>query len=147
MHATLVLGLAVGIGAPALKDRPKKADQTVIGEWEVASITLPRGRASASSSLRYTFTADGKWLIYRHGEELTGDRGYAMDPKADPPALDLITSTAAANPARRLGIFKVERDTLTICAAKARDTRPTGFDPAAQEGVTLYVLKRVKKGN
>jgi uncharacterized protein (TIGR03067 family) len=145
MNSVLILGVTLALSAPALKDRPKKADQTIVGEWEVTSITLPGGRASASSGLRYTFSADGRWLIHRKGEELAGNRGYAMDPKAVPPAVELITGTAAANPARRLGIFKVERDTLTICAAKSRDARPTSFDPAAKDGVTLYVLERVKK--
>lgn len=142
---TMLLGLALVVGAPALKDRPKKADQSLVGTWDLESVTLPGRAGVASSVLRYTFTADGKWLIHRNGEELAGNRRYAMDSRADPPAVDLITNAAAANPARRLGVFKIDGDTLTICAAKARDDRPKSVDPAAQDGVTVYVLKRVKK--
>lgn len=138
----ILLGAALVISAPALKDRPKKKPD-LVGEWKVEAVTLPGRTTSTSTGLRYTFTADGKWLIHRDGQELVGhDRGYAADPAATPPTLELIANTAAAQPARRAGIFRVEGDTLTICAAQAGAARPTRFEPA--EGVTVYVLKRVK---
>jgi hypothetical protein len=72
MHAVAVLALALAPAAPALKDRPKDNDRSPVGEWAVESVTLPGAPRPTSTGLRYTFTADGRWLIHRNGQEVVG---------------------------------------------------------------------------
>jgi uncharacterized protein (TIGR03067 family) len=147
MATTLLLGLAVGLGAPALKDPPKKA-ATVAGEWEVVSMTTGGRAAGVGTDLRYTFTDDGRWLIHRDGQEVGPQlrRGFVVDPKPDPPTVDLISNSAAANGPRLIGIFKIEGDTLTICGTRQKGAeRPTKFDSPDGSQIAVYVLKRVKK--
>jgi uncharacterized protein (TIGR03067 family) len=144
---TVLLGLAVAVGAPALKDKDKAP--AIVGEWVVESVANNGAPAGVGGGLRYTFTADGEWLIHREGKELPlvgATRGYTVDPKPNPPAVDLVTSRAAGGESRLLGIFKVEGDTLTICGTRAKGgDRPTKFDAPEGSNLTVYVLKRVKK--
>jgi len=145
MTVTVLAGLALTIGAPALKDPPAKAPN-IVGEWDVESVTVNGMPSGIKGGTKYTFTADGKWLIERSGKPIVGpDRGFKTDPKASPPKVDLISSTAAAG-TLLLGIYKVEGDTLTICGRRGNDVeRPTSFDDSEGSGTTVYVLKRAKK--
>jgi uncharacterized protein (TIGR03067 family) len=143
---TVLLGLAVTVGAPALKDKEKAP--SLVGEWEVESITTNGNPSATTAGLRYTFTADGKWVIHRNGKETspTISRGFTADPKPNPPTVDLVSNTNAANGSRLLGIFKVEGDTLTICGTRTKGAdRPTKFEAPEGSGLTLYVMKRAKK--
>jgi uncharacterized protein (TIGR03067 family) len=142
---TLLLGLSLTIAAPALKDPPKKTD-TIVGEWEVESLTMG-GQPSTTTGLKYTFTADGQWLIHRDGQVIgvAANRGFTMDNKTTPPSVDLISNTKAANMLRLQGIFKVEKDTLTICGTRQQGAeRPTKFESPEGSQIVIYVLKRVK---
>src|SRR5215211_3796247 len=126
---TVLLGLALTVGAPALKDKDKAP--SLIGEWEVESIGTNGAQTATTPGLRYTFTDDGQWLIRRNGKDTspTIGRGFTVDPKRNPPAVDLVTNTKVANPSRLLGIYKVEGDTLTIVGTRAKGAdRPTKFD-------------------
>ena len=144
--SALFLGLALTAGAPALKD--KEEPPTPEGEWEVQSVTSNGGQSAVAPGLRYTFTADGKWLIHRNGKETSPGlaRGFTTNPKANPPSVDLFTNTAAANGSRLIGIFKIDGDTLTICGTRTKGAeRPTKFEAPSGSGNVLYVLKRAKK--
>ena len=146
--STLVLGLAIVIGAPGLKDPPKK-DTGIVGEWIPESISMAGKAAKApASGLRYEFTIDGKWIIRRDGADAKSTpREYKVDAKADPKTIDVGSVTpAAAAPARpMLGIYKVEGDTLTICFGTAGGERPTSFEPMENARAMVMVLKGAKK--
>lgn len=145
MTATL-LGLALAVGAPNLKDKEKAP--TIVGEWEVESITTNGTRSAVGKGLQYTFTADGKWLIFRNGRETspTINRGFTADAKPNPPTVDLTTSRAGGPEVRLIGIYKVDADTLTICSTRAKGAdRPTRFEAPEGSGNTMYVLRRPKK--
>jgi uncharacterized protein (TIGR03067 family) len=142
----VLLGLALGLGAPALKDKEKPP--TIVGEWEVESITTNGRQSAVGGGLRYTFTVDGKWLIHRDGIESspTINRGFTADAKPNPPTVDLTTSRPGGPESRLIGIYKVDGDTLTICGTRAKGAdRPTRFEAPTGSGITIYVLKRSKK--
>jgi len=144
MNATLLLGAALIVSAPGLKDPPKKANDPT-GEWVVESTTSAGRMLAASANLVYTFTPDGKWLIHRDGMELVApNRGFAHDPKPNPPTIDLISNATRPDTAR-LGIYKIEADTLTICTAPAKAGRASDFTSTADNRYMIYVLKRKKK--
>ena len=44
MSATVLLGLALGVGAPALKEKDRPA--VLAGEWVIAESTVIRGASS-----------------------------------------------------------------------------------------------------
>ena len=145
MQATLLLGAALALGAPALKDPPKKP-HNIVGEWVVESaMTAGKARPQAGDPLKYVFTADGKWIVYRGERKLTGDqRGYVTDAKKDPPTIDLTIDVADQETRKTLGIFKVEGDTLTLCIGRINGDRPKNYEATPEAPATLYVFKRVK---
>jgi uncharacterized protein (TIGR03067 family) len=142
----MIFVVALAVGAPALKEAPKR-DASVVGEWDVESVSTNGNPGGGTKGLRYTFTPDGNWLIHRDGQELQiagGTRAFTQDGKSSPPAIDLVTSRGAAGESRLIGIYKLEGATLTICGTRTKDAeRPKTFEPGA--GITIYTLKRAKK--
>ena len=145
MNATLLFGVVLTVSAPALKDPPKK-DNDLTGEWVAESTTSAGRMLAVAGNLVYTFTPDGKWLIHRDGTELAApNRGFAYDPKPNPPTIDLMSNRTRPDTTGRLGIYKVEGDTLTICVAAAKAGRASNFESTAENRQTIYTLKRKKK--
>jgi len=145
MNSTLLI-VTLAVGAPALKDAPG-AEASIVGEWVVESTTYAgRTRPYAGSQLRYVFTADGKWKIFR-GEDQDGEnQGYRTDSKATPWRIDLRSDATRTDVAPLHGIYKVEGDTLTLCYGReASAARPTAFAAPRGSDVIMYVLKQVKK--
>jgi uncharacterized protein (TIGR03067 family) len=144
MTTSVLLSLALCLGAPALKDPPAKPNP-LAGVWVLESMAVSGvvQREPADNALRCEFTSDGKWMRYRDDRKLRINGRYSIDLKADPSAIDL--KPQAAFPAV-LAIFKVEGDTLTICSAQdKRKDRPTSFELPEDSQTLLEVFKRVKK--
>lgn len=145
MQATLLLVAALGFGAPALKDPPKKP-HNIVGEWVVESMmSAGKARPLTGDPLKYVFTSDGKWIVYRGERKIGGDeRRCFTDAKKDPPTIDLIIDVSDMESRKTLGIYKVEGDTLTLCMGRVNGDRPKNFEPTVDAPATLYVFKRAK---
>jgi len=141
MNLTLLLGVAVGVSAPTIKDPPKK-DSTIVGEWFIESITTDGKLTRSLPGARYEFTTDGQLIDRRDEATSTPVFQYKVDPKADPPTLEL---GKQADDLFALSIYKVEGDTMLWCCSLDAKKRPKAFDAAAGSGQILTVLKRVKK--
>jgi uncharacterized protein (TIGR03067 family) len=137
-----ILFLTLSLAAPALKDPPK--DQGIVGEW-----VMEKGITSGSRTdgdVRFIFTADGKWTSIRGSQRWDITKtAYAINPKADPPTIDLVYDVASGSAATFQGICKLNGDTLTICCANPGTPRPKVFESHENSNVNLEVLKRVKK--
>ena len=118
MNTTILLGVALCVSAPTLKDPPKK-EAGVVGEWVPESMTLGGNKMTTPVGVRYELTADGQWISHVEATRvgMPAPRHYKLDAKADPPTIDFITPTppegARTDPI--FGIYKVEGDTLTVC--------------------------------
>ena len=150
---TTLLGLALVVGAPNLKDEPKKAPE-IVGQWVVEKMSVGgKEGGKLGTEMVYEFTADGKWLIKRDGVlNKTPPREIRYDTKAKPATVDVIYTTSAPGKggiggiSRDMhGIYKVEGDTLTICLSPSGGERPTKFDSDQGTPVMLMTLTRVKK--
>jgi len=136
-----MLFAALAVGAPALKDPPKK-ESSIVGEWKAEQIIAGGKPAAAQSSdVRWVFAKDGTRAISRDGKQAqTGT--FAADPKANPANLDM--DKGPAGEPRYLCIYKIEGDTLTLNVGWPNASRPTEFASPAGSQCTLYVFKRVK---
>jgi uncharacterized protein (TIGR03067 family) len=139
MTASLFV-LALTVSAPNLKPPPAPAPE-LLGRWQATQITIGgKDSTPGNTDLEYDFTADGKWVIYRAGQVLTDmPRTFTVDTKAKPAAVDL--TETAGNP--QPGIYKVEKDTLTVSFHIGKGERPTAFD-GPQANIMTLVMKRVK---
>jgi uncharacterized protein (TIGR03067 family) len=133
----LLLALALAVGAPALKDKPAAVD--LHGEWELVATT-----ADDPPPRVFRFNPDGTWQIFRGGKEKAERRGFALDPKAVPRALDLDTVPAPRTGPLARGIYKVGEDELTICSARPGKRRPTEFAAPAGSDDCVMRFRRVK---
>ena len=146
MQATL-LALAIAFSAPALKEKAK-GDGDIVGEWVVESIQSTgkvKAPGIAKEEMRYLFAANGGLVVMRGERKIGGDaRGYNIDPKKSPAAIDVIADTTEPESTTLHGIYKIERNQMTMVLAGLRGTRPTTFEVSQDSPGSLYVLKRVK---
>jgi uncharacterized protein (TIGR03067 family) len=138
MGGSLLL-VAVAVGAPALKDRPKPGD--IAGEWLVVEYS-GGGRATPfDEGFGYTFRADGTCEFRPSAAHAPEPGRYTTDPAGRPPAIDLIVADPKCPVVR--GIYRVQGDTLTLCFGGS--DRPTAFESPEGQATWLYVLRRAKK--
>jgi uncharacterized protein (TIGR03067 family) len=143
MTATLVLGLALGVGAPALKEKEKPP--SLVGEWVIEQCTVggkaPQAAPPGRDSTRWVFRADGsRAILGPDGKEIVGG-SYTSDVKAGTLDLD---STGGPAGGQYLCLYKLEGDTLTLNVGWQKAPRPTAFESPPDSQCTLYVMKRVK---
>jgi RNA polymerase sigma factor (sigma-70 family) len=136
-----VIPLSRGRDAPAPNDPPKK-ESPVVGTWEI----LPDAGSptTGAGGVAVTFTPEGK-LLYQPGKGPAQEGSYKVDDKKNPPEIDLVTP-ARANPANGkpalLGIYKIEKETLTIYAAEGQ--RPEKLMADKKAGVMEIIYTRKK---
>jgi uncharacterized protein (TIGR03067 family) len=140
MYSTLILALA--IAAPGTKDSPKK-ESSIVGEWTGQKATFGgEDRPIPEGGVVFEFTADGKVTI-REAKKNPEPADYKVDPKKDPAEID-VTPPAGEKQPTMLGIYKVEKDILTICMARGGE-RPKKFESPKDSPTMLIVLKRKAK--
>ena len=144
MDATILFA-ARAVGAPALKD-PPAPPTTIEGEWVLESRLIggqPDPQVRADSPSRFAITRE-KWAIIQPMAQPL-EWVLELDSDARPPALTLYK---ADDKGRRggpdmSGIYRVDRDTLTICYV-FKGERPADFVSPAGTDVRLMTLRRVK---
>jgi uncharacterized protein (TIGR03067 family) len=132
--------VALVVAAPAVKDKPKPAPPSIVGTWVVETIAMGRQPQAVADPETWVFNADGSRTAGPRGT--VSRRGtFVLDPKANPPALDL---TADPGNFRHLCIYRINGDTLTINVGWDKGERPAAFESPAGSQCTLYTFKRVR---
>jgi len=139
MNATLLFA-AIALGAPALKDPPKKGTD-LIGEWILDSTIIGGKTELVGHEIRWRFNADGTRTI-RHYGKLIVDATYDVDATAKPAALDL--NPGAPGHCHYPCIYKVSGNTLTINVGWATADRPIDFECVIGSQCSLYVFQRAR---
>jgi uncharacterized protein (TIGR03067 family) len=127
-------------------DAAKKDSQAMQGDWVLQSGEIKGGNKIPEQAAKtYRKSVQGnKYTVSFETEEGARSIGgtVTLDPAQNPKALDVVISDGDNKGQKMMGIYKIEGDTHTICAAPPGEKRPTAFD--SQQG-TLIVWKRVKK--
>jgi len=148
MTSSLLIGLALTVGAPIPKDKPKP-EPKLEGDWVVESFE-PQEGGPKEKSITFTFTAD-RVLIHDGMGKKPEEAGYTADLKKKPATID-IRPNRAGGPAPGagavaqpvvLGIIEIDGDTMRLCFVK-KGERPTEFKGDAENGILLITFKRVK---
>src|SRR5579864_5062343 len=105
MTTSLLVGLAIVVGAPATKDAPAKEPPSLVGEWIGVSGMRGGKPENPPAGTSITFTADGKLLMKEGGDRKPEEGTYKADPKKSPAEIDLVPPTGDKGPTI-LGIYK-----------------------------------------
>ena len=148
-HALLALALGLLLAADApTQDATKKDRDKLQGTWRVVSVDDGDKKAPADFWKRFSYTFQGDTVRFlgdntTPGADLTFT--YTLDAAKKPKAIDLkiIKSGDKKDIGKtQLGIYRLDGDSLTICAG---DRRPTEFAANAKLHTAVVVLKREKK--
>ena len=143
---TWVVASSLALGAPVPKEAPKKERPTIVGPWASEKVTVggKDQQTVAPDNIQFEF-ADYGTVVVRMGRDQPQSPAYKVNPKADPPEIDLTPAAGVKRPPS-LGIYKLAGDTLTICFDQEPGAaRPKSFESPAGSAVLVLTLKRVKK--
>jgi uncharacterized protein (TIGR03067 family) len=147
IQVTITL-LAVGLLAPVgagEKDRDKDSD-ALQGTWQVVSIELDGQKAPTEEVEKVGLAVKGAGYKQLVKDSVTEEGTIELDPSQKPRTIGLRITSGDDKDKTQLGIYKIERDTLTLCLARPGSLdRPKGFSTKEGSGHVLIVLKR-KKG-
>jgi uncharacterized protein (TIGR03067 family) len=144
MNLLTAFALASFVAAPEPKAEPAQdVKQVFQGEWKIVEYTKS-GSAEKKEEL-----ADAKIVV--KGDRMAIHFGgkdreatFTVDPKADPPAIDLKPQKVGKEVIIK-GIYKLEKDRITICTGVEGTDRPKEFKSVNDSRTELVVLERVKK--
>jgi uncharacterized protein (TIGR03067 family) len=132
--------LALG-AADAPKDEAKTAAKEIIGSWKGVSVET----LGLKSDLITDWEIKDTEIIFTFRGRPTGTYTYRLDAKKSPREIDLTPKDGGQT---RRGIWKVEKDKLTMCIVRSDVTnagkrkRPRTFSSRARNDVEVLTLKR-----
>ena len=137
----LLIGAALAVGAPNLKDAPK-TDPPILGEWTLVEWVQGGQKLDFRDGSGCEFLPDGK-RVWRDGPGQSDERQYKLHPKTSPAAIDLIRTDVGPQPQVYLAVYKVEGDKLVLSIGELGGERPKTFDRSAVHMQMTFT--RVKK--
>jgi uncharacterized protein (TIGR03067 family) len=145
MPALLVLAF-LSQAPPTNRDIAEQAIAAQQGTWLAASSRRDGADAPAEIVRTITRTVENDHVVWkRNGKNFAGT-AIVLDPSKMPATIDVIPDGGPSQGKRVLGIYKLEKDRLTICMADADQPRPREFKAETGSKQTLMVFTRAGAG-
>jgi uncharacterized protein (TIGR03067 family) len=144
MFRACVLCLCLGAFALADKeDAGAKDREAMQGDWACESLTRD-GMAFPDDDAQALFrTVKGdKYVVSRFRKKI-GSGSFTLDAGKSPREIDVVADGPKKIAIK--GIYKIEKDVMTICNGSPGGKRPTAFEAKKGSGDTLIVWTREKK--
>lgn len=117
----------------------KKEKELLKGSWKFESVETQEGKKDDFADAKLEFFTDGKVHFTKGGKQKKAT--YKINPAGKPKEIDL--KPEEKDDAMQ-GIYRIDKDTLTICICEGQNVaRPTAFE--AKDKNVLVTLKRVKE--
>jgi len=117
----------------------KKDTELLKGKWKFESVKSAQGEKEDFAEATLEFFTDGKVQFTKGTEQKKAT--YKINPAGKPKEIDL--KPVDKDDAMQ-GIYRIEKETLTICICEGQNVaRPTEFE--AKDKNVLVTLKRVKE--
>jgi RNA polymerase sigma-70 factor (ECF subfamily) len=127
----------------ASKEDAAKADlKKLQGTWTLVSLETGGKKVPEGQLQDVTFVVKDDKATLKHGDAPAHEGTLKVDPGKDPKEIDMTLGEAGKGEVQK-AIYKLEKDTLTICTAHSADERPSAF--ATKEGTKLAVMVFKKK--
>jgi uncharacterized protein (TIGR03067 family) len=133
----LAAGLLIAVELPT-QENDKQELEKLQGKWILHSQETKGKVINSATSLAYT--VQGNEYTFGSSKSKGGKVTFKIDASKEPKTIDRSSSSSPV----RLGIYKLEGDTLTICSETGSGIRPTEFKTTANGG-SLVVWKREGK--
>jgi uncharacterized protein (TIGR03067 family) len=135
----LVVGLALAGDKPA-DDVSRKDLERLQGDWEAASMIVDGQKLPDDDAQALFRTVRGEnYSILLFDKEIVKGT-FKIDAGKNPKTIDSLSRGKTVP-----GIYKLEGDTFTVCAASPGKDRPRDFTCQEGSGHTLTVWQREKK--
>jgi uncharacterized protein (TIGR03067 family) len=141
--------LATGLCVPGLADDDavKNELKRHQGTWIATSSTFDGQKAPEEIVRSIKRIATDDHVVWqRDGKQFAGTR-VVLDSTNEPNTIDAIPDGGRNRGERVLGIYKLDRDTLTICMAALGQPRPKEFKAEKGSAWTLQTFAREKPTN
>ena len=136
-----VLALLPQVGSAA--DASKKGE--LEGRWKVVSMATSvkgEGNAEILGTVHFIFAKGKMHFTSSNGNVGSSVCDFSLRPAAVPRQIEWVVPDSKKEDARSIGIYRLEKDKLTICTGSSADKRPTEFKLAPDEPQTLIALIR-----
>src|SRR5262249_38747374 len=118
-------------------DLGKKDREAMQGDWACESLTRD-GMALPDDDAQALFrTVKGDAYVVARFRDKAGSGTFTLDASKSPKEIDIVPDGPKKVVLK--GIYKIEKDVLTICHAPPGADRPTAFASKADSGLTLTV--------
>jgi uncharacterized protein (TIGR03067 family) len=123
-------------------DKPEDDAKGIQGSWKVKHMEEEGEKAPPYQLKDIAFVFDGAKSSMRYQGKVRDEGTFKLDPSATPKQIDMMFKEGTMQ-----GIYKLEKDQLTICAPafKNNKTRPKEFATKAGSKTMLMVLERQKQ--
>lgn len=142
-HPLLILILALLPQVGFAADASKKGH--LDGRWKVVSMsTSMKGEVNTGilGTIHFIFAKGKLHFTSSNGNVSSTVCDFSLMPDEDPKQIEWGVPDAKMEGAKSFGIYRMEKDKLTICAGTSADKRPTEFKLASDEPQSLMELVR-----
>ena len=143
MYRACILGFCLAALAFADKDDVDKKDREAMqGDWACESLTRDGMKLEDDDAQALFRTVKDDTYVVSRFRTKAGSGTFTLDASKSPKEIDIVPDGPKKVVVK--GIYKIEKDVLTICHAAPGAERPTAFASKEGSGHTLTVWKKEK---